>query len=256
MSDLQNMFSVNFTALTNDRTYYTRVYPMNPKGFAQSEIETQVGSAVPMAGLNLSELPEGSVVMINESGVPAPFYVAKHDYESGLNGAGRTLLVRKDTATTMGMYSTSTNKISAYAQSDADKWLNETYKATLGAKIQTAMGETKFPYIVDGVDMELSELSRSVFLLSIKELDKTVTGNPPDGSALPVANTLRPSNTNYYTRTPVPNSSNFFFWMTAAGERKSTDGMHNARGIRPVFTLPATTKFNAEPNADGSYTLL
>ena len=25
-----------------------------------------------------------------------PFYLAKHDYESGLNGAGRTLFVRKD----------------------------------------------------------------------------------------------------------------------------------------------------------------
>lgn len=46
---LNEMFSVNFTALTNDRTYYTRVYPMDPKGYAQSEIGTQVGVATPKA---------------------------------------------------------------------------------------------------------------------------------------------------------------------------------------------------------------
>lgn len=256
MSELSNMLSANFTGLTNDKTYYARVYPMNPKGFAQSEIETQVGSAVPMAGLNLSELPEGSVVMINESGVPVPFYVAKHDYESGLNGAGRTLLVRKDTATTMGMYSTSTNNISAYAKSDADKWLNETYKATLDANIRVAIGETRFFYIVDGVDPERSELNRSVFMLSVAELGEVITGYQADGSALPIASTLKPANTNYYTRTPAPNVSNFFFWMNAAGVRQNVDGMHNKRGIRPVFTLPADTKFNMQPNADGSYSLL
>lgn len=44
---LNEMFSVNFTGLTNDLTYYARVYPMDPKGYAQAEIGTQVGSAIP-----------------------------------------------------------------------------------------------------------------------------------------------------------------------------------------------------------------
>lgn len=46
---LVEMYSVNFTGLANDRTYYARVYPMNPEGNAQSEIGTQVGSASPTA---------------------------------------------------------------------------------------------------------------------------------------------------------------------------------------------------------------
>ena len=46
---LNEMFSVNFAGLTNDLTYYARVYPMNPKGYAQAEIGTQVGSAIPKA---------------------------------------------------------------------------------------------------------------------------------------------------------------------------------------------------------------
>ena len=42
------------------------------------------------SGLPLSYLPEGSRVAINESGSPVLLDLAKHDYESGLNGAGRT----------------------------------------------------------------------------------------------------------------------------------------------------------------------
>lgn len=44
----------------------------------------------------LAELPEGSIIKLNEDDTPVEFYVAKHDYESDLNGAGRALLVRKD----------------------------------------------------------------------------------------------------------------------------------------------------------------
>lgn len=33
------------------------------------------------SGLPLSDLPEGSLVAINESGSPVLFYLAKHDYE-------------------------------------------------------------------------------------------------------------------------------------------------------------------------------
>ena len=56
-----------------------------------------MGYDVPFVGsIPFSELTTGTILYINESGSPVPFYVAKHDYESGLNGAGRTLGVRKD----------------------------------------------------------------------------------------------------------------------------------------------------------------
>lgn len=44
---LTEMYTATFTGLTNGNTYYARVYPMNAKGFAQSEIGTQIGSAIP-----------------------------------------------------------------------------------------------------------------------------------------------------------------------------------------------------------------
>ncbi len=40
----------------------------------------------PVTTASLSTFAEGSIVKINESGSPVEFYVAKHDYESALNG--------------------------------------------------------------------------------------------------------------------------------------------------------------------------
>lgn len=42
-------------------------------------------------GTSLGNLDGGSIIALNESSSPVDFYVAKQDYESGLNGAGRTL---------------------------------------------------------------------------------------------------------------------------------------------------------------------
>ena len=49
-----------------------------------------------MAVRKLSEISEGEIIKLKENGSLVDFYVAKHNYESGLNGEGRTLLVRKD----------------------------------------------------------------------------------------------------------------------------------------------------------------
>ena len=49
-----------------------------------------------MAITKLGNKATGSIIKIKENGTLVDFYVAKHDYESGLNGTGRTLVVRKD----------------------------------------------------------------------------------------------------------------------------------------------------------------
>ena len=43
----------------------------------------------------LGNIAEGELVYINENGNPMEYYVAAHNYESGLNGTGKTLLVRQ-----------------------------------------------------------------------------------------------------------------------------------------------------------------
>ena len=73
-------------------------------------------------GIPLSTVALGDILMLNENGSPVPFYVCKHDYESGLNGAGRTLLVRKDCYDKRIFDSSS--KI--FAGSSIDTWLNGT----------------------------------------------------------------------------------------------------------------------------------
>ena len=54
-------------------------------------------SMVGPSGIPLSDYAEGDLIKLNEGGSPVDFYVAKHDYESSLNGAGRTLVDRKST---------------------------------------------------------------------------------------------------------------------------------------------------------------
>ena len=91
-------------------------------------------------GIPLNTITTGAILMLNESGSPVPFYIAKHDYESGLNGAERTLVVRKD-CYDMRRFSNSNN---TYEGSDLDSWLCNTYLKLLDADIQAAIGMTKF----------------------------------------------------------------------------------------------------------------
>ena len=46
---------------------------------------------LPVVGTSIVNLDEGAIITLNENASPVEFYVAKQDYESGLNGAGRTL---------------------------------------------------------------------------------------------------------------------------------------------------------------------
>lgn len=86
-----------------------------------------------MALTRLSSKSEGSIVKIKENGVLVDFYVAKHNYESGLNGSGRTLVVRKDCYDNRQWHTTPVN---AYATSAIDAWLNSDYKNMLDPEIR------------------------------------------------------------------------------------------------------------------------
>ena len=93
-------------------------------------------------GIPLNTITPGAILYLNESGSPVPFYIAKHDYESGLNGAGRTLLVRKDCYDKRA-FNRGNN---AFSGSSMDTWLNNTWLKLLDADIQAAISKTKFYY--------------------------------------------------------------------------------------------------------------
>ena len=218
------------------------------------------------SGLALSALPVGTLIKLNESGVGKNFYLACHDYESGLNGAGRTLLVRKD-GYKAGAFGTSANK-NKYATSTMDTWHNSTYKPMLSARVQELMGTTTFYYTpgggTSGSAIAVTTLSRSVFQLSVRELGKTSSSYPAEGSALPIATTLQTcyrdgttSTASQWTRTPAKNNSNAAYTMNASGGGVTVQyDLTKTNQYRPAFTLPANATVNPAQNADGSYTLI
>ena len=115
----------------------------------------------------LSNIPEGKTVLMDEGNNVVEFIVAKHGYESELNGVGRTLLIRKRYPTLMNWDSS----WSAYAQSDINTWLNGEYLNTFSSAQKEAIGSTTFYYTPGFTAMDfsvgsskVSTMSKAVFL--------------------------------------------------------------------------------------------
>lgn len=123
-----------------------------------------------MASVTLSTKALGSVITLNENGAAAEFVVACHDYESGLNGAGRTLLVRKTSLEDRHIWGSvdSTTDLRWGDRSDLKSWLEETYAARLDEEIRRNIGTTK--YYCNGHGYGDKQVEGSVFLLSAYEL--------------------------------------------------------------------------------------
>jgi len=255
------LLTTTFSNVLNNRNYYARIYPVNPQGSMQSELYGQVTTdyVTPTGGISLSQLSEGSIVMIPEDGVDTAFYVAKHDYESGLNGTGRVLMVRKDVHSNQVWDS---GNVNAYVGSDIDVWLTNTYLSTLDAKIQELIDTTKFYYTPGNGNTTVSTLERSVFVLSATELSRssgTGTANA-EGSALPIASSLQIAYLNgsvvvQWTRTPTTNSTLYAHVLNTGGGITS-NGCFLSYGVRPCFTLPSDMQLSKIPNEDGSYNIL
>lgn len=204
-------------------------------------------------GIPLSTITPGAILYLNESGSPVPFYIAKHDYESGLNGAGRTLLVRKD-CYDMRAFSSSNN---VYANSFLDSWLCNTYLKLLDADIQAAIGTTKFYYTPGNGNATVTTLQRAVFQLSLTELGKTASYANTEGSALPIASTLQIAYRNgsacvQWTRTTYAGNTDSVCYVDTNGN-VDYGRCYSPRGSRPAFTLPGT--LGLAQNPDGTYTL-
>lgn len=200
-------------------------------------------------GKMLGDYVVGDIVYLNESGSPVEFYVAKHDYENGLNDSGRTLVVRKDCYDTRAWHSSNVN---AYASSTIDSWLNSTYKALLDADIQSVIGTTKFYYTPGNGNTTVTTLERAVFLLSGTELRQSYTYMKTEGTALSIASTLQiaylnGSATVQWTRSPYADGATRAWILNSDGGLNS-DSCTSANGSRPAFTLPATTLFDPDTN--------
>ena len=215
-----------------------------------------------MATTTLGNKSVGSIVKLKENGVLVDFYVAKHDYENGLNGSGRTLVVRKDCYDTRQWH---TSNVNAYATSAIDTWLNSTYKNLLDADIRGVIGTTKIKYTPGNGNTTVGTLERAIFLLSVTELGRSASYANTEGTALSIASSLQIAYLNdsavvQWTRSPGASGTVGACCLVANGDVGGS-GCSLAFGSRPAFTLPSTlsvsddgsVSVNTAPTISGSY---
>lgn len=215
-----------------------------------------------MATTTLGNKSVGSIVKLKENGVLVDFYVAKHDYENGLNGSGRTLVVRKDCYDTRQWH---TSNVNAYATSAIDTWLNSTYKNLLDADIRGVIGTTKIKYTPGNGNTTVGTLERAIFLLSVTELGRSASYANTEGTALSIASSLQIAYLNgsavvQWTRSPYTNNTYSACCLNTNGDVYDSY-CNNTRGSRPAFTLPSTlsvsddgsVSVNTAPTISGSY---
>ena len=191
--------------------------------------------------VDLSTAQEGDIVQLPENGVLVDFYVAKQDYESSLNGAGRTLVVRKDV---YDQRQWNSSRVNAYASSDLDSWFNSTYKNMLSSAISSGIGTTKIRYTPGNGNNTVGTLERAIFALSMTELGQSASWFNVEGSALPIASTLQIAYLNgspstQWTRSPTNSGTGAVGYMFANGE-DGNDNCNGSQGSCPAFTLPST----------------
>ena len=215
-----------------------------------------------MATTTLGNKSVGSIVKLKENGVLVDFYVAKHDYENGLNGSGRTLVVRKDCYDTRQWH---TSNVNAYATSAIDTWLNSIYKNLLDADIRGVIGTTKIKYTPGNGNTTVGTLERAIFLLSVTELGRSASYANTEGTALSIASSLQIAYLNgsavvQWTRSPGTNYTDYAYYLNTSGD-VSDYGCSLTGGSRPAFTLPSTlsvsddgsVSVNTAPTISGSY---
>lgn len=215
-----------------------------------------------MATTTLGNKSVGSIVKLKENGVLVDFYVAKHDYENGLNGSGRTLVVRKDCYDTRQWH---TSNVNAYATSAIDTWLNSTYKNLLDADIRGVIGTTKIKYTPGNGNTTVGTLERAIFLLSVTELGRSASYANTEGTALSIASSLQIAYLNgsavvQWTRSPRTNGTSSAYYLYTYGSVYSNN-CDSTGGARPAFTLPSTlsvsddgsVSVNTAPTISGSY---
>lgn len=149
----------------------------------------------------------GSVVTIRENGALTEYLVAAHDYESSLNGEGRTLLVRQEFADARRW---NDKDVNAYAESEIDRWLTGAFMARFSEEMLEAMSATKIRYVPGNGTTEAGVLTRKIFLLSAAELGIRDATSDPAGQVLEGADALKTfadKEKAFWTRTPVVDAS-------------------------------------------------
>ena len=175
--------------LVNDTKYHYGLFAVTDRGIVSAPA---IVTCTPTAGTPIRELAEGAVIKINENGNPVEFYVAKHNYQSDINGTGRDLILRRYVATELAFDASSTSHgINYWDESDIRQWLVGTYIRRFTQTARTMIGKTKIYYTQGNGNNTTVIDTLPVFILSLMEL----TGNPGQtgilGERIPIYNTVK-----------------------------------------------------------------
>lgn len=202
-------------------------------------------------------------VYLMEGSTKVKFYVLAHNYESGLNGKGRTLFCRESPATSgpwssVGEYGRRVDIAwgitrDGYTCSIYD-WLTTTYFYKFAADVKGWMGKTKYL-------AHRTTFSTSIFTLSESESVYSLSSRPEgtllsDEARKRLENIFTDFGTNIWTRTRSNNTSyhhdssdNDYYYDGVAlsdvsrndwGRFSTTYGHTQSWGYLPCFTLPET----------------
>ena len=188
----------------------------------------------------ISKLDVGSIVKINENGSPVEYYISRHNYEPGLNCDGLALLVRKICGDDVS-FSTGAN---AYAGGTLDDYLNNTFFLRFDGGVRSKIALTEFYYTPGNGVGTMMTLQRKVFQLSSIEYGLSVGNTNTEGTALPIADTLRSVQHAQWTRTPYLYNNSYIISVTASGGSKYNTSATELYGSRPAFCLPESTVFD------------
>lgn len=207
-------------------------------------------------------------VYLMEGSTKVEFYALCHNYESGLNGKGRTLFCR-ESPTTSGTHTTSAEENYRVDSNNEDTWYKNTYVNKFSDQVRRLIGTTKYAgqyahYFTgtvghpSGTKLVSDTYESSFFPISVAEVGES---GYSDGSALSSAAISRISSiqTRYgsgiWTRSPSKtitynyaadpqnyNYANSIYVDSASGSSVTTaEGTYGSRyGYLPCFTLPET----------------
>lgn len=207
-------------------------------------------------------------VYLMEGSTKVKFYALCHNYESGLNGKGRTMFCRESPPTS-GTHTTSARSDYRVDSNNEDTWYKNTYVTKFSDEVKDLIGTTKYvgmyfyAYQYSAYEWRTTSSSKTYesrfFSISATEVGAL---HYADGSALSSAAISRISNIrNHYgsgiwTRTPtdtttysnhelgnhIDNYANSVYISSASGSSLSTsEGAYGSSyGYLPCFTLPET----------------
>ena len=196
-------------------------------------------------------------VYLMEGSTKVKFYALAHNYESGLNGKGRTLFCRESPAGS-GTHTTSAKENYRVDSNNEDAWYKNTYVNKFSGEVRKLIGMTK--YIGQYVYMTYTQTGNpskavldgdtyesSFFPLSTAEVGGS---NFSDGSALSsaaisrLANILTRYGNGIWTRSPS---------MTNTGTSTSGYRMYYYANGQYIYSTSGSSLSTAEGTYDSSY---